>query len=65
MLIIYLGIRTGKYEVKLDIIPKDSSGEYLGIYNEDMAVAIVDEVESSKLVHKHWTCVGEIGLKGW
>lgn len=36
-----------------------------GIYNEDMAVAIVDEVENNKLNHKHWTCTGPIGLKEW
>lgn len=36
-----------------------------GIYNEDMAVAIVDEVESIKLIHKHWTCTGPVGLKEW
>lgn len=60
------GIRTGKYEVYVD----DSMGsaEYgidNGIYNEDMAVAIVDEVENNKLNHKHWTCTGPIGLKEW
>ncbi|KAJ9243862.1 hypothetical protein DTO169E5_2204 [Paecilomyces variotii] len=60
------GIRTGKYEVYVD----DSAGSAEpgidnGIYNEDMAVAIVDEVENNKLNHKHWTCTGPIGLKEW
>ncbi|KAJ5959264.1 uncharacterized protein N7479_006414 [Penicillium vulpinum] len=60
------GIRTGKYEVHVD----DSAGSAEqgidnGIYNEDMAVAIVDEVENNKLNHKHWTCTGPIGLKEW
>jgi hypothetical protein len=36
-----------------------------GIYNEDMAVAIVDECENDKLAYKHWTCTGEIDLKEW
>jgi putative NADH-flavin reductase len=61
-----LGIRTGKYKIYVD----DSAGSAVqgidgGIYNEDMAVAIVDEVENNKLNHKHWTCTGPIGLKEW
>ncbi|KAJ5390542.1 uncharacterized protein N7496_001610 [Penicillium cataractarum] len=60
------GIRTGKYEFHVD----DSAGSAVqgidkGIYNEDMAVAIVDEVENKRLIHKHWTCTGPIGLKEW
>ncbi|OJJ82476.1 uncharacterized protein ASPGLDRAFT_67929 [Aspergillus glaucus CBS 516.65] len=60
------GLRTGKYEVLVD----DSAGSAEpainnGIYNEDMAVAIVDEVENKKLTHKHWTCTGPVGLKEW
>lgn len=61
-----VGIRTGKYEVHVD--DTMGSAEYgidNGIYNEDMAVAIVDEVENNKLTHKHWTCTGPIGLKDW
>ncbi|KAI8222901.1 hypothetical protein K4K53_007072 [Colletotrichum sp. SAR 10_77] len=60
------GIRTGKYEVYVDEL--DSPGYqaiYGGIYNEDMAVAIVDEVENNKLAYKHWSCVGPIGLGKW
>lgn len=61
-----LGVRTGRYEVHVD----DSAGSaeygiHNGIYNEDMAVAIVDEVENKGLAHKHWTCTGPIGLKKW
>ncbi|KAJ5588513.1 hypothetical protein N7537_011191 [Penicillium hordei] len=60
------GIRTGQYELLVD----DSAGSaeagiHNGIYNEDMAVAIVDEVENNKLTHKHWTCTGPVGLKEW
>ncbi|OJJ57274.1 hypothetical protein ASPSYDRAFT_179825 [Aspergillus sydowii CBS 593.65] len=60
------GIRTGKYEAFVD----DGTGSAQpgienGIYNEDMAVAIVDEVENNALNHKHWTCTGPIGLKEW
>ncbi|KAJ5745722.1 hypothetical protein N7520_010904 [Penicillium odoratum] len=60
------GIRTGKYEVYVD----DSAGSAEigideGVYNEDMAVAIVDEIEHNKLNHKHWTCTGPVGLKEW
>ncbi|KAL1854566.1 hypothetical protein Plec18167_003229 [Paecilomyces lecythidis] len=60
------GLRTGRYEIHID---KDEGSEeagiYGGIYNEDMAVAIVDEVETRKLTHVHWTCTGPIGLKHW
>ncbi|KAJ0386906.1 hypothetical protein COL922a_003382 [Colletotrichum nupharicola] len=38
---------------------------YGGIYNEDMAVAIADEVENNKLAYNHWSCVGPIGLGKW
>lgn len=40
-------------------------GIHNGIHNEDMAVAIVDEVENNKLNHKHWICTGPVGLKEW
>ena len=36
-----------------------------GIYNEDMAVAIVDEAENNRLTFLHWSCVGQIDLKEW
>jgi len=64
--LILLGTRTGKYTVILDKLPEmDEAGVDQGVYNEDMAVAIVDEVEVNKLNHRHWTCVGPIGLKEW
>ncbi|CAH0015653.1 unnamed protein product [Clonostachys rhizophaga] len=59
------GVRTGQYSLTLDKIPIDDKGNALGIYNEDMAVAIVDEVENNKLNHKHWSCSGPIGLGKW
>ncbi|KAJ5667411.1 hypothetical protein N7507_003275 [Penicillium longicatenatum] len=60
------GIRTGKYEIHVDNAAGSAEhGIDNGIYNEDMAVAIVDEVENNKLNHKHWTCTGPIGLKEW
>ncbi|KAL3460163.1 hypothetical protein BJX64DRAFT_290485 [Aspergillus heterothallicus] len=59
------GVRTGKYSITLDQYPLDENGVHLGIYNEDMAVAIVDEVEQNKLNHKHWCPSGEIGLGKW
>lgn len=57
---------TGQYNLFVD----DSAGSaeagiHNGIYNEDMAVAIVDEVENKKLIHKHWTCTGPVSLKEW
>jgi putative NADH-flavin reductase len=65
-LIAFIGIRTGQYEYYID----DGLGSAQkaideGIYNEDMAVAIVDEVENGELIHKHWSCTGPIGLKEW
>lgn len=61
-----LGIRTGKYEIHVDDnAGAAEAGSKHGIYNEDMAVAIVDEVENNRLTHKHWTCTGPVGLKEW
>ncbi|KAL4876864.1 hypothetical protein BJY04DRAFT_210368 [Aspergillus karnatakaensis] len=59
------GVRTGRYSITIDHYPLDDKGVHLGIYNEDMAVAIVDEVEQNKLNHKHWCLTGEIGLGRW
>lgn len=59
------GIRTGEYEVFVD--SKETPAEAAvvgGIYNEDMAVAIVDEVEKGELAYKHWSCTGPIDVKG-
>lgn len=60
-----LGTRTGEYKVCLD--SKETPAEAAvvgGIYNEDMAVAIVDEVEKGELTYKHWSCTGPIDVKG-
>lgn len=60
------GTRTGKYELHIDDGPGGVDAAIDGgIYNEDMAVAIVDEVEKQELVFKHWSCTGAIGLKKW
>nr|XP_036578626.1 nad-dependent epimerase dehydratase [Colletotrichum truncatum]KAF6785921.1 nad-dependent epimerase dehydratase [Colletotrichum truncatum] len=60
------GIRTGKVEVFVDEPDKPAyQGIEAGVYNEDMAVAIVEEVEKNRLSFKHWTCTGPIGLKEW
>lgn len=60
------GVRTGKYTAYEDT---PESPAYVaiekGIYNEDMAVAIVDEVENNEFAFKHWTCTGQIDLKQW
>ncbi|GJC84751.1 hypothetical protein ColLi_07589 [Colletotrichum liriopes] len=60
------GVRTGEYKLFIDT-PEDPATEAAenGIYNEDMAVAIVDEVENNKLAFKHWSCTGPIGLRKW
>ncbi|KAJ0269760.1 hypothetical protein COL940_012218 [Colletotrichum noveboracense] len=63
---IIVGVRTGEYKVFVDS-SEDPAVEAAngGIYNEDMAVAIVDEVENNKLAYKHWSCTGPIGLGKW
>ena len=62
----FTGIRTGKYETFEDTVANPAyQGLEGGIYNEDMAAAIVDEVEDGKYDYKHWTCTGPIGLKEW
>ncbi|KAF4775362.1 NAD-dependent epimerase dehydratase [Colletotrichum scovillei] len=60
------GVRTGEYKIFIDT-PEDPATEAAenGIYNEDMAVAIVDEVENNKLAFRHWSCTGPIGLRKW
>lgn len=61
-----LGTRTGDYKVFIDS-PDNPAIEAAahGIYNEDMAVAIVDEAENNKLAYQHWSCTGPIGLGRW
>lgn len=62
------GKRTGKYEVSVDdmILVGEQKGDNIfedrltGISVADMAIAIADEVENEKLVHKHWSAVGDI-----
>lgn len=65
---------TGKYEVWFDELPMRPSAEgnpgsqtadgaedhLLGISVPDLALAIVDEVESQEKVGRHWTAVGEL-----
>lgn len=59
------GIRTGEYKVYLDSKENPAEAAVVGgIYNEDMAVSIVDEVEKGELTHKHWSCAGPIDVKG-
>jgi hypothetical protein len=59
-------VRTGKYEYVVDDSKGSADAAVMGgIYNEDMAVAIADEVENGNLVHQHWSCTGPIGLKQW
>lgn len=59
-------MRTGEYKLFLDSAEEPAvEAVEQGIYNEDMAVAIVDELENNRLTHKHWSCVGPIGLKEW
>ncbi|KAI9345874.1 hypothetical protein DFJ73DRAFT_960745 [Zopfochytrium polystomum] len=60
------GIRTGTYKLHIDTADKASTEAVAGgIYNEDMAVAIVDEAENNKLAFTHWSCTGPIGLRKW
>ncbi|KAK1673935.1 hypothetical protein BDP55DRAFT_730084 [Colletotrichum godetiae] len=61
-----LCVRTGEYKLFIDT-PEDPAVEAAenGIYNQDMAVAIVDEVENNKLAFKHWSWTGPIGLRRW
>ena len=62
------GIRTGRYQAYVDSHAPGTPahvGIGKGIYNEDMAVAIVDEVETNKFAFCHWTCTGTIDLKEW
>lgn len=63
------GKRTGKYEVSVDdmvLVGEQKDGESIfedrltGISVADMAIAIADEVENERLVHKHWSAWGDI-----
>ncbi|KAJ5936864.1 hypothetical protein N7466_003314 [Penicillium verhagenii] len=63
------GPRTGSYEITIDYVPlkgvqKDENnvleGRLTGISAADLAAAIVDEIESPKLLHKHWTATADL-----
>jgi putative NADH-flavin reductase len=62
------GPRTGKYEVREDVLPldppgpdsKNLEGRLMGITVADMAVALADEAESEANAYKHWTVVGSL-----
>jgi len=63
------GPRTGNYEITLDYVPlkgvqRDENnilaGRLTGISAADLAVAIVDEIESPKLLRKHWTASADL-----
>jgi putative NADH-flavin reductase len=62
------GPRTGSYEITTDYVPlkgvqnKENilDGRLTGISAADLAVAIVDEIESPQLLHKHWTASADL-----
>ncbi|KAI8940533.1 hypothetical protein NX059_004211 [Plenodomus lindquistii] len=63
------GKRTGRYEVSVDDMVLEGEqkegesifeGRLTGISVGDMAIAIADEVEARRLVHKHWSAFGDI-----
>ncbi|KAG2414912.1 hypothetical protein HFD88_006100 [Aspergillus terreus] len=64
------GKRTGQYQASIDEVPllgatgADSGnrfdGRLPGISVADLAIAIADEVEARRYVHRHWTAVGEL-----
>ncbi|KAJ5556350.1 hypothetical protein N7494_000265 [Penicillium frequentans] len=62
------GPRTGSYEITIDYVPlkgvrsKENmlDGRLTGISAADLAVAIVDEIESPQLLHKHWTASADL-----
>ncbi|KAJ5631990.1 hypothetical protein N7490_008329 [Penicillium lividum] len=62
------GPRTGRYEVTLDYVPLkgEQKGEHVldgrltGISAADLGVAIADEIENQRLIHKHWTASGDL-----
>jgi putative NADH-flavin reductase len=62
------GPRTGAYELTIDYVPLkgEQKGEGVldarltGISAADLGVAIADEIENQRLVHKHWTATGDL-----
>lgn len=48
------GPRVGSYRITIDTLPLDGDAP-AGISVADMALAVADEAESQKLVHKHWS----------
>ncbi|KAL2839394.1 hypothetical protein BJY01DRAFT_237105 [Aspergillus pseudoustus] len=62
------GRRTGSYEITIDHVPlkgEQSDGDILegrltGISAADLGLAIADEIESPRLIHKHWTASADL-----
>jgi uncharacterized protein len=48
------GPRLGSYRITIDTLPLEGDAP-AGISVADMALAVADEAESQKLVHKHWS----------
>jgi uncharacterized protein len=48
------GPRIGTYRISIDTLPMDGERP-AGISVADMALAVADEAESQKLVHRHWS----------
>lgn len=60
------GVRTGRYKIFVDS-EEDPAVEAVdgAIYNEDLAVAVADEVESPRMTFLHWSVIGRVGLAAW
>ncbi|EYE89953.1 uncharacterized protein EURHEDRAFT_519466 [Aspergillus ruber CBS 135680] len=60
------GVRTGRYKVFIDS-EEDPAVEAVdgAIYNEDLAVAVADEIEGPRMTFLHWSVVGRVGLAAW
>lgn len=62
------GPRSGTYEITIDYVPLNGvqkgestlDGRLTGISAADLAVAITDEIESRKLMYKHWTASADL-----
>ncbi|QKX53804.1 uncharacterized protein TRUGW13939_00884 [Talaromyces rugulosus] len=62
------GRRTGSYQVTVDYVPLKGEqqgedaldGRLTGISAVDLAVAIVNEIEKPRLMHKHWTASADL-----
>lgn len=60
------GVRTGRYKIFIDS-EEDPAVEAVdgAIYNEDLAVAVADEIEGPRMTFLHWSVVGRVGLAAW